>query len=63
MSAFYDRTTGNITGISPLVSLPTDPAYGSRVSFNSRANIYDSQNGYFFGITMSVNSLDAKFVL
>lgn len=61
--AFYDRTTGNITGISPLSSLPTNPAYGSRVSFNSRANAYETQNGYFNAIPMSVNSLDAKFEL
>jgi phage-related protein len=63
MSAFYDRTTGNITGVVPLTSLSLDPVYGSRVSFNSRANVYETQNGYFNMIPMSLNSLDAKFEL
>jgi phage-related protein len=64
MSAFYDRTTGNITGItSPLTGLTFEPVYGSRVSFDSKANIYETQNGYFNIIPMSINSLNAKFEL
>lgn len=63
MSAFYDRTTGNITGIIPLTSLSIDPVYGSRASFNARANIYETQNGIFNMLPMSINSIDAKFEL
>lgn len=63
MSAFYDRTTGNITGVDPLTSLSLDPVYGSRVSFNSRSNVYETQNGFFNMIPMSINSIDAKFEL
>jgi len=63
MSAFYDRTTGNITGAAVLTSLNFEPVYGSRASFDSRANIYETQNGYFNIIPMSVNSLNAKFEL
>lgn len=63
MSAFYDRTTGNITGIVPLTSLSLDPVYGSRVSFGARSNTYETQNGFFNMIPMSINSLDAKFEL
>ncbi len=60
---FYDRTTGNITGItSPLTSL-SSPVYGSRVSFSSKSNTYETQNGYFNSVPLSVNSLSAKFEL
>lgn len=61
--SFYDRTTGNITGITPLSSLSYAPAYGSRVSFYSRDNRYETQDGYYNIIPMSVNNLNAKFEL
>jgi len=63
MSAFYDRTTGNITGITPLTSLSLQPVYGSRASFSARSNTYETQNGYFNMIPLSINSVDAKFEL
>lgn len=60
---FYDRTTGNITGATVLTQLTYNPVYGSRVSFDSKSNTYDTQNGYFNSIPLSVNSLNAKFDL
>jgi phage-related protein len=61
--SFYDRTTGNITGVTPLASLSLRPAYGSKSSFYSRANEYETQDGYYNSIPLSVNNLNAKFEL
>jgi phage-related protein len=62
--SFYDRTTGNISGIAPYDSLSgLYPAYGSRASFTSRNYQYETQNGYYNSIPMSVNNLNAKFEL
>jgi len=62
--SFYDRTTGNISGVTPLASLSgIFPAYGSRVSFSSRSNSYETNNGFYNAIPMSVNNLSAKFEL
>jgi len=62
--SFYDRTTGNISGVNALASLNSIyPAFGSRVSFTSRVNSYETSNGYYSSIPMSVNNLNAKFEL
>lgn len=61
--SFYDRTTGNITGIDPFASISVPASYGSRVSFYSRGNKYETQDGYYNSIPMSVNNLNAKFEL
>lgn len=62
--SFYDRTTGNISGIEPYNSLSgIYPAFGSRASFSSRFNRYENQNGYYNSIPMSINNLNAKFEL
>jgi phage-related protein len=61
--SFYDRTTGNITGITPLESLSFRPAYGSRASFYSLNNEYATQDGYYNSIPLSINNLNAKFEL
>jgi phage-related protein len=61
-NSFYDRTTGNISGVNALTSLSgIFPAFGSRVSFASRANSYETSNGYYNSIPSSVNNLNAKF--
>jgi phage-related protein len=39
------------------------PAYGSVASFYSRSNQYETQNGYYNQIPLSVNNLNAKFEL
>ena len=62
--SFYDRTTGNISGVSPLASLGSEfPAYGSKVSMSSRNSSYETQNGFYNIMPMSVNNLNAKFEL
>jgi len=64
MSSFYDRTTGNISGVSPLASLSSEfPAYGSKVAITSRNSLYETQNGFYNLMPMSVNNLNAKFDL
>lgn len=62
MTTFYDRSS-NVTPVSTISSLVYSPAYGSRASFQSKANTYETLNGYFNMIPMSVNSLEAKFDL
>ncbi len=62
MSTFYDRTS-NVTPSSILTGLTYSPAYGSRATFTSRANTYDTTDGYFNSIPMSLNSLTARFDL
>jgi hypothetical protein len=63
-ASFYDRTTGNISGVNALASLSSEfPAYGSKVSMTSRSNVYETQNGFYNMIPMSVNNLNAKFEL
>jgi phage-related protein len=62
--AFYDRTTGNISGVNPLASLISEfPAYGSKVSMSSRNSSHETQNGFYNMMPMSVNNLNAKFEL
>lgn len=64
MSTFYDRSNNiDIAAGDRLNTLTYNPVYGSRVSFSSKANIYETQNGYFNYIPLSINSLDAKFDL
>lgn len=63
MSTFYDRTNGNIIGETPLESLSLSPVYGSKASFDSRSNAYETHNGFFNMIPMSINSLNANFEL
>jgi phage-related protein len=64
MSTFYDRSNNiNLSVGDQIASLTYNPVYGSKVSFSSRANKYDTKNGYFNMIPLSVNSLDAKFEL
>jgi phage-related protein len=62
MSTFYNRDS-NITVANPITSLAFNPSYGSRVTFSSSANQYETSNGYYNLIPMSVNSLTAKFDL
>jgi phage-related protein len=59
---FYDRSS-NIGVDQTIQSLTYKPVYGSKVSFSSKANVYETQNGYFHMIPLSPNSLDAKFEL
>ena len=59
---FYDRSS-NIEVDQTIQSLTYKPVYGSKVSFSSKANVYETQNGYFHMIPLSPNSLDAKFEL
>jgi len=64
MSTFYDRSNNiDIASGDRLTGLTYNPVYGSRVSFSSKANTYETQNGYYNLIPLSINSLDAKFDL
>ena len=62
MNAFYNRDL-NISGIVPITSLTYSPSYGSRVAFNSVSNNYETQNGYYNSIPLSINSLNAEYQL
>ena len=62
MNAFYNRDL-NISGIVPITSLNYLPSYGSRVAFNSISNNYETQNGYYNSIPLSINSLNAEYQL
>lgn len=64
MSTFYDRTSNiNLSVADQITGLIYSPSYGSKVSFAAKSNIYETQNGYYNLIPMSVNSVDAKFEL
>lgn len=39
------------------------PVYGSRVTFESRINSYETSDGYYNNIPLSINNLKAKFDL
>lgn len=63
-STFYDRTSNiSIAAGNKLTAITYAPIIGSRVSFNARASLHETQNGYYNMIPMSVNSVDAKFDL
>lgn len=62
MSIFYNRDS-NISGVTEISSLTFNPSYGSRVTFTSNVNQYETDNGYYNLIPMSINSLRAKFDL
>jgi phage-related protein len=62
MSTFYNRDS-NIIVTNPISELTYLPSYGSKVSFSSNLNRFETDNGYFNQIPMSINSLTAKFDL
>jgi phage-related protein len=62
MNAFYNRDL-NISGVTPITSLNYSPSYGSRVAFSSLSNNYETQNGYYNSIPLSINSLNAEYQL
>jgi phage-related protein len=59
---FYNRDS-NITELNPISSLTYIPTYGSRVQFSCNTNKYETFDGYFNQIPLSINSLTAKFDL
>jgi phage-related protein len=59
---FYNRDS-NITELNPISSLTYIPTYGSRVQFSCNTNKYETSDGYFNQIPLSINSLTAKFDL
>ena len=64
MSTFYDRSNNILLDSEDQITeLTYSPVYGSRVSFSSKANVYETQDGYYNLIPLSINSLDAKFEL
>jgi phage-related protein len=64
MSTFYDRSNNiDIASGDRLTGLYYTPVYGSRVSFSSKANVYETDDSYYNLIPLSINSLDAKFEL
>jgi len=64
MNTFYDRTSNILLATGDVITgLIYNPVYGSRVSFTSRTNQYETQNGYYNLIPMSINNVDAKFEL
>ena len=64
MNTFYDRTSNVLLASGDKITgLIYNPVYGSKVSFSSRANQYETQNGYYNLLPMSVNNLDVKFDL
>ena len=62
MSTFYNRDS-NITVANPINSLTFYPSYGSKVTFSLNANKYETNDGYYNLIPLSINSLTAKFDL
>lgn len=62
MNQFYNRDS-NITGVSLINLSDYSPAYGSRVSFTSLSNKYETHNGYYNMIPLSINSLNAQYQL
>lgn len=62
MNQFYNRDS-NITGVSLINLIDYSPAYGSRVSFSSSLNKYETHNGYYNMIPLSINSLNAEYQL
>jgi phage-related protein len=64
MNTFYDRSNNiDIASGDRLTGLFYTPVYGSRVNFSSKANVYETVDGYYNLIPLSINSLDAKFEL
>jgi phage-related protein len=64
MNTFYDRSNNiDIASGDRLTALTYNPVYGSRVNFSSKANVYETVDGYYNLIPLSLNSLDAKFEL
>lgn len=64
MNTFYDRSNNiDIASGDRLTALTYNPVYGSRVNFSSKANVYETVDGYYNLIPLSINSLDAKFEL
>ena len=62
MSAFYNRDS-NISGIIPITDLTFTPSYGSKINFKSTYYSYETHNGYYNFIPLSVNSLTAEYQL
>jgi phage-related protein len=62
MSTFYNRDQ-NISGIDIPSSLYYKPQYGSKVTFSSKVHMYETDDGNYNIIPMSINSLTAKFDL
>jgi phage-related protein len=64
MNTFYDRSNNiDIASGDRLTGLTYNPVYGSRVNFSSKANVYETVDGYYNLIPLSLNSLEAKFEL
>jgi phage-related protein len=64
MNTFYDRSNNiDIASGDRLTTLTYNPVYGSRVNFSSKANVYETVDGYYNLIPLSLNSLEAKFEL
>ena len=59
---FYNRDS-NINVSQPITRLTYQPSYGSRVTFSSNLNKYETSDGYYNSIPLSINSLRAKFDL
>ena len=69
LSTFYNRDsniklspTDQFVDLDALSAYYT-PVYGSRVTFESRLNSYETSDGYFNTIPLSINNLKAKFDL
>jgi phage-related protein len=62
MSAFYNRDS-NISGVTAITSLVFNPTYGSRINFKSTYYSYETHNGYYNLIPLSINSLNAEYQL
>ena len=62
MSAFYNRNS-NISGIVPITDLTFTPSYGSKINFKSTYYSYETHNGYYNFIPLSINSLSAEYQL
>lgn len=61
-STFYNRDS-NINVTNPITALTYYPSYGSRVTFSSNLNKYETSDGYYNLVPLSVNSLKAEFDL
>ena len=62
MNSFYNRDS-NITGASQITELTFSPSYGSRINFKNTDYKYETQNGYYNLIPLSINSLNAEYQL
>lgn len=59
---FYNRDS-NVNVDASITSLTYLPSYGSRVTFSSNLNKYETSDGYYNLIPLSINNLKAKFDL